>query len=252
MLNQRQKKEIAWIIRDKYQNNKNHPDLEKDIKRLITGEPVDYIIGWKPFLNCRIDLSLKPLIPRTETEYWTEKALADINERDAEDTKILDIFSGSGCVGISILKNTKNVKVDFGEKEIKEIKQININLQENNLINQRYRVIKSNLFKKITDSYDYILANPPYIASEMIGTVDKSVLDWEPKTALFGGKKGLEIINLLLKQARKHLKTGGKIYLEFGEGQEKNIAEFAGKYKYNDCRIFPDQFKRSRWAIIVL
>jgi len=69
-------KQIAWLIRDKYHGQKpTATKLNSDLARLKKGEPIDYVIGWKEFLGCHIDLSKKPLIPREETEYWTEIAI---------------------------------------------------------------------------------------------------------------------------------------------------------------------------------
>ena len=94
--------------------------------------PEDYKKGYKYFLNSKIDLSLKPLIPRIETEYWVSEILKDIKEGN----NCLDLFSGSGCVGLSILKNINNINCDFGEKDNKLLEQIKINLKENNI--ERY------------------------------------------------------------------------------------------------------------------
>src|SRR3989338_3688890 len=70
-------KEIRWLLEEKYQGKKT-PAFLRDLKRLKKGEHIDYLIEWKSFLNCKIDLRYRPLIPRVETEYWAEQAIADV------------------------------------------------------------------------------------------------------------------------------------------------------------------------------
>jgi len=250
MSHQNFKREINWIIQDKYNGRDNDPNLAKDINRLKIGEPVDYIIGWKPFLNCRIDLSFRPLIPRPETEYWTQTALEELRKRDMTDTKILDLFAGSGCLGVAILVNTKNATVEFGEIDKKTTDQIELNLKLNNIPPQRYAIVITDIFKQIKNSYDFILANPPYINPNRLGKVKKSVLDYEPPKALFGGSNGLEIISRFLRQAKGYLKEGGKIYLEFGNGQKREVERVARDCGYSKVTTNKDQFGNWRWATI--
>jgi len=244
-------KEIYWIFQDKYLG-KWHPAILKDITRLKNGEPLDYIIGWTPFLNCKIDLSLKPFIPRSETEYWTEQFLYSIKQdkKDKLGVEILDIFSGSGCIGAAILKNTKKAQVDFAEIEPKFIQQIKINLQLNKIAASRYKVIHSDIFKKIKKQYDYILANPPYIPLKNIKKVDNAVLNFEPRIALFGRNDGLWHIRNFLKQAKNHLKPDGQIWMEFDSPQKNKIADLLQRLNYQKYQFFKDQYKKWRYAII--
>ena len=88
-------------------------------------EPVDYQIGFIPFFHTKIDLSERPLIPRPETEYWTEQFVIELKTKVANKAlQIADVFAGSGCIGIAILKNTKNTKVDFFEIDKTFVNQI--------------------------------------------------------------------------------------------------------------------------------
>jgi release factor glutamine methyltransferase len=222
---------------------------------LKNGEPVDYIIGYVWFLDNKIDLSLKPFIPRPETEYWVKKAIENIkieskNIRSA--IRILDIFSGSGAIGIGILKNIKNAKVDFSDINSNFLKQIKINLEINGIENNRYRLIKSNIFENIKDKYNYIFANPPYIAKRRINKVQKSVLKFEPKNALFGGDDGFLYIREFLKNAKKYLKKEGKIYMEFDSSQIKKIDEIIEKNNYKNYCFFMDQYGKWRYVLIFI
>ncbi len=232
-------RKIQWLLKEKYANNPTE-DFKRDIERLRKGEPADYVIGFVEFLGCKIDLSEKPLIPRPETEYWAGEAIKDLK---SPGLRILDIFSGSGCIGIAALKHIKDSKADFGDKDERFIRQIKINLKINNIPGSRYKVIQSDIFKNIRNKYDCIFSNPPYIPSSRRHRIQESVLKFEPGAALFGGKDGLLYIRKFLKDARRFLKKNGVIYMEFDSMQKKEIEKMLKR----DYQFYKDQFKRWRY-----
>jgi len=194
--------------------------------------PIEYERGYTKFLNCKIDLRNRVFIPRIETEFWVARAIKTIRTSNIEHRtlKVLDIFAGSGCIGISILKNVKNLLVDFADIDKKAIEQIKINLKLNKIPSQRYRIYQSNLFEKIKNkNYNYIFANPPYVAKERIKDVQLSVLKYEPKTSFLAGKKGFFYIKKFLKEAKRFMKPGGIIYLEFDPEQKNDILDILKK-----------------------
>ncbi len=243
-MNKKLQKEIGWLLREKY-NNKPDKNFYKDVKRLKAGELIDYVIGFTNFLDCKIDLSKKPLIPRPETEFWVGPALKEIKKG-----KVLDIFSGSGCVGVAILKNIKNVKCDFVEKDAKFLKQIKINCKINKINPKKYKIIQSDIFKNVRSKYDFIFANPPYVARNRKNKIQKSVLKYEPKQALFGGKDGLFYIKKFLRQAKKYLNPDGKIYMEFSSEQKNKIEKIIKQYKYSNYKFYKDQYSKWRYVMI--
>jgi len=157
-------RKITWLLHDKYNGIKTS-EFFKDIERLKNGEPIDYIIGFTPFLGCHIDVSQRPLIPRPETEYWVEKAIEEMN-RSAPDVssmhrdtqlphsksslRCLDLFAGSGCIGIAILNHLPHIQVDFGEKYKKFISQIKKNIAQNNAQPFRAQAIQTDYFSTTT------------------------------------------------------------------------------------------------------
>jgi len=217
--------------------------------------PIEYERGYTKFLNCKIDLRNRVFIPRIETEFWVARAIKTIRTSNIEHRtlKVLDIFAGSGCIGISILKNVKNLLVDFADIDKKAIEQIKINLKLNKIPSQRYRIYQSNLFEKIKNkNYNYIFANPPYVAKERIKDVQLSVLKYEPKTSFLAGKKGFFYIKKFLKEAKRFMKPGGIIYLEFDPEQKNDILDILKKENYKNSRFFKDQFKKWRFAKVNL
>lgn len=239
-----QSRQINWIIRDKYQG-KITPEFKKDLQKLQKSVPLDYIIGFSQFINCRIDLSLKPLIPRPETEYWVDYVIKEIQIlpiKKKRKLEILDIFSGSGCIGIAILKNISHAKVDFADNSTKLIRQIKLNLSINQIPSPRFRLIKSDIFNKISSQYDYILANPPYMPEEKPQQVCQSVRQFEPQKAVFAADKGLYYLQKLLIHSPQHLKKNGKIYLEFHHPQKRQLQKILKKSSFASWQFYRDQY----------
>ena len=242
--------EISWILSEKYAGIKT-PEFEKDILRLKQGEPVAYIIGYADFLNTRIDLHEKPLIPRVETEYWVEREIKEMQKlKRPRQLNILDMFSGSGCIGIALLKNLGNVKVVFSEIDDSALRQIEKNLDINGFKNNyRSKVIKSDVFDEIHGTFDYIFANPPYIASRDTNTVQESVLKHEPKVALFASDDGLNLIKKVLESAPKFLSKEGILCMEIGSPQKSSIKKFIEESMpnaYSNIEFLNDQYDRVR------
>ena len=240
------------------------------------------------FLNCKIDLSRKVFQPRIETEFWVGKAIKDVRMLAPYRTegsgsglkclnvgmlKVLDIFAGSGCIGIAVLKNIEKARVDFADISKEAVEQIKINLKLNKISPKRYKIYKSNLFEKLAPyrnkvsgaglkgrKYNIIFANPPYVAEDRISEVQKEVLEKEPKKSLFAGKDGMFWIEKFLKEVKNHLKPAGIFYLEFDPLQKEKLKEILKKdynppttlprqtrapdFKFN---FYKDQFQKFRW-----
>lgn len=220
--------------------------------------PEAYKSGFKDFLGCKIDLSQKPLIPREETEDWVNAAIGEIKKSLEQKIHCLDLFSGSGCVGIAVLKKISNAVCDFGEIDDNFLKQIQINLDLNEIDLSRYKIIKTNVFSNIADKYDFILANPPYVAEERMDEIGEDVKKYEPMIALMGGEYGMDFIKMFLENAAGHLNEKGIAYMEI-DPQQKELIEkiinnppslqesYGGQSKkYSSYEFLKDQFGKIR------
>jgi len=214
--------------------------------------PGAYKKGFVKFLGLTIDLSQKPLIPRKETAFWTKAAIKEIKKDKKEKLACLDLFAGSGCIGLAVLKNDENASCDFGDIDSKNIKQVKINLKLNDFDDRKARAIKTDVFSNIKIKYDYILANPPYIATSREYLIQPQVRQFEPWIALDGKKEGMFFIDKFLKDAKKFLKPGGKIFMEFDFYQKKELEQALEKYGYRDYEICKDQFGNERFVRIMV
>lgn len=199
-----------WLLEEKY-NGKETPEFETDRDRLAKGWPIAYLIGSQPFLGLKIYLDSHPLIPRVETEWWTEQLL----QSRTSDVRLsfLDLCAGSGAIGCAALAKLPNAQVYFGEIDPSHEATIMKNIRENNLDVARAAIRIGDLFEPFAHmQFDIIAANPPYIPARR--TLDVSVTNYEPARALFAGDDGLEIIRRIATELPKHLAPGGTAWIE--------------------------------------
>jgi len=215
-------------------------------------EPEAYKQGSIPFLGCTIDLSLKPFIPRPETEFWVEHTIALLRKKFSPQKPVycLDLFAGSGCIGIALAHHLPNLFIDFGEVEKKYIEQIKHNLSVNQISSARAHVFRTNGLENIPKAkYNIIVANPPYIAHARKYLIQKSVIDWEPRRALFARDNGLFYVKKLLEEAPQYLVPNGQIFLEIDSIQKKPIQEFCRERGYRNISFWKDQY--DQWRVVL-
>ena len=247
-----------WLLREKYVGVESEA-FHADLKRLQAGEPLGYVIGWVPFLNCQIHLDSRPLIPRPETEYWVEKICKQINLQvrgPNSNLRILDLCAGSGAIGVAVAKAIPEAHVTFGEIDKVHLPTIQKNIQENlskdTIIydSKNYQVIESDLFKNISGKFDFILTNPPYI-DPAVDRAEGSVKNHEPHLALYGGEKGMEVIKQIIEEAPTHLSPGGQLWLEHEPEQTEEINRLAKQHGLA-AETHEDQYQVQRYSVLVL
>ena len=234
----------TWLLHEKYDGEKIE-GFFADCTRLSNGEPLAYIIGWTPFLHTKIFLDSKPLIPRTETEFWVEQVMQKIKPR----AKVLDLCAGSGCIGVAVAYAIPNIEVDFAELDTKHHATIQKNIQENNIDSKRTHIFGGDLFAEVTDTYDFILTNPPYI-DPILDRATESVKNFEPRLALYGGMSGMECIVKILESASSKLTPNGTLVIEHEPEQITEIHRHAAQNGFFPSS-FPDQFGVMRYTICV-
>lgn len=237
--------EEKWLLKEKYQGT-TCPEFLTDCRRLTEGEPLAYIIGTIPFCNTTIYLDSRPLIPRTETEYWVAKAITDIASR--KEPLVLDLCAGSGAIGVAVLANVSSARVDFGEIDTRHHSTILKNVHENGIDSTRARIFGGDLFTKIGSRYDVILTNPPYIDPTRDRS-EHSVRTYEPHRALYGGVRGTAYIRTIIREAPRHLTRNGVLYLEHEPEQEEEIRTYAKTISLQ-VTSHKDQYDRVRYSIL--
>lgn len=206
-------KEEQWLLEEKYQGVASL-EFEKDKARLAAGEPLAYVIGSIPFLGLTVHLDSKPLIPRPETEWWVEKMLEQIAAGSAgRACSFLDLCAGSGAIGCTVLNSLPHMIVSFGEIDPAHETTIRKNIRENKLDASRATIGIGDLFAPFQNqTFDFIASNPPYIPEKR--ALPKSVADFEPAQALFGGADGLAIIRRIAAELPHRLNPGGTAWIE--------------------------------------
>jgi release factor glutamine methyltransferase len=199
-------------------------EYDAAIQRRVCNEPVSRITGTRAFFGNRFEIGPAVLDPRPETELLVERALHDFGGAGAP--RFCDVGAGSGAVGISLLKvmaQAQCVALDISAPAL-EVAERNA---EAHCVSDRWHGICSDYFAGIKTRFDFIVANPPYIRSDVIPKLPREVREHDPLIALDGGEDGLEAYRSILAGARGHLKNRGRIYLEIGAGQEAGCLDIA-------------------------
>lgn len=237
-------REYLMIYDNKEVENSERDKYTKNVKRLILGEPLQYITGIQEFMKLNFIVTKDVLIPRADTESLVEEVIK-IAE-NIPNPVILDLCTGSGAIAVSLAKYIKNVHicaVDISSKAL-EIAKRNA---EFNGVKNNIEFIESNMFDKIKDKkFDIIVSNPPYIETETIKKLSKDVQN-EPRIALDGGKDGLDFYRKIADNGFKFLNRQGYICLEIGYNQRIAVRQILEKKKrYVNIKCIKDLCENDR------
>ena len=224
--------------------------LEKEyynkIKEIIEGKPIQYITGHQEFMKLDFLVNENVLIPQPDTEILVEEVLKLCNED--KEYKILDLCTGSGAIGISIAKYVNKCDITLADISYLALEVAEQNLK-NNKIENKVKIIQSDMFNKIEGKFDVIASNPPYIETDVISTLPKDVQN-EPIIALDGGKDGLNFYRDIAQNAYKFLNKNGYLCLEIGYQQKNKIINILEETKKYENIYYKKDLSRNNRVVI--
>ena len=221
--------------------------VEAGLKRLLDQEPIAYIMEQWEFYGLPLKVTRDVLIPRDDTV-----AVADLAIRQAlflqQDPRILDLCCGSGCIGIAVASRVKDAKVTLADISPKALSVAKENVTRHKL-SARVRCVAADALKPafpFLGKYDMIVSNPPYITGADMNDLPRSVADYEPHLALFGGEDGLDFYRSIAVNFAPALKPGGYLCLEFGMGQGDDVCRILEENGYTILERSRDYNSRER------
>lgn len=215
------------------------PDLAqlRDLtRRRSEGEPLQHLLGTVEFAGNELVCDHRALIPRPETEHLVEVILTRLRDRPPK--RILDVGTGSGCIGLSLAKAWREAEallLDISEDAL-ELARLNASRLG---LDDRARLLRSDLLEKSEGRFDLIVANLPYIPRAEISHLSREVRR-DPRTALDGGEDGLEVVARLIQAVRPSLEPGGLLALEIGHDQAARTLELCRAAGLEEAQALPD------------
>jgi len=207
-------------------------------------EPLQYIIGKAYFYNEVYEVNASVLIPRSDTEILVEYAVSSIPEGES----FVDLCTGSGCVGISTLKNTKNTTATLVDISLPALEVARKNASLNG-VSERVELVCSDVMEKsIEGEFFAVLSNPPYVKSSVYRELEAEIFH-EPEIAFLGGEDGCDFYREITKKYKDKIKANGFIAYEIGYDQAESLLKIAKDFKMA-CRIIKDYSGNDRVAVL--
>lgn len=205
--------------------------FERDFEEFLKGLPMQQIIGHEWFYNRKFKVTEDTLIPRPETEEWLEQVLTELPQGPLT---VVDIGTGTGIIGLTVKleRPADHVTITDISKEALDVAKENAQV-----LGAEVTAELGDLFDPLVGKkFDVIISNPPYISEDEINVMDQSVLDYEPKSALFADEDGLAIYKRMAESIEKYLKPNGRIYLEIGYQQGDSVSRLF-KNAFPDAKV---------------
>lgn len=223
--------------RDVVLNAAQEKQFNSLLSRRLNREPLAYILGLKEFWSMDFAVSPAVLCPRPDTEILVQTALS--LRHSATSPHILDLGTGSGAILLSLLAelpHATGIGIDISLQALEMARKNAVDLG----LASRADFLLGSWCDGLSDSFDLIVSNPPYIESSVISGLAPEVAKFEPKLALDGGMDGLDAYRVLIPQLQKHLRLSGWVVLEVGEGQAFAVQQLMSEQKLDHFSIIKD------------
>lgn len=233
--------------REQYASEEICQQMETAVSRVMSGEPLAYVLGEWSFYGLTFYIDKNVLIPRDDTCAVTQIAIKRGLYLE-QDPRILDLCTGSGCIGIAVAKRVKDASITLADISAEALAVAQKNVQRHQLT-QRVTCICADALQKPPQEmgmYDMIISNPPYITTREMKELDRSVKDYEPHLALHGGMDGLDFYRSIAENYTAILKQNGYLCLEYDPSQAEAICQILENHGYKILERVRDYNDRER------
>ena len=189
-----------------------HSRYQAALAERARGVPAQYITGHQEFWGMDLIVTPAVLIPRPETEHLIETVL-ELQGSERDHLRIADVGTGSGCIALALAKELPNAEIHATDSSLQALEIARANAARHQL-EQRIQFHHTDLLASLSAAFDFIVSNPPYVGESEEDQVQLEVRKFEPRSAVFGGPTGTEVIARLIPQARELLRPGGTLVLE--------------------------------------
>ena len=196
--------------------------FENVVNEIVAGTPPQYAIGKADFYGMSLEVTPDVLIPRVETEELVDWVLENTESRSNEPLKVLDIGTGSGAIALAIKQNRPEFNVSASDISVSAL---HVAQRNANKLGLNVQFIESDVFSNITEEYDVIVSNPPYISESERGVMGESVITYEPHLALFAEDNGLAIYKRIAAGLSTRLLQNGQAFFEIGYQQQQSVID---------------------------
>ena len=233
--------------REKYACEAVCEKMDDAVRRILSGEPLAYVLGEWEFYGLTLYVDKNVLIPRDDTCAVTSLAVKKGLYLE-QDPRILDLCTGSGCIGIAVASRVKDAKVTLADvsKEALAVAKKNVSRHK---LTGRVSCVQADALAQpsaFLGKFDMIISNPPYVTTAEMGELPQSVKDFEPHLALHGGEDGLAFYRAIIKNYSGILKPGGYLCFEFGMGQGDDVCRLLERNGFTIIERAKDYNDRER------